>query len=202
VLLDALPVEDVNIGARHGRGAEELFRESCLADAGFARDEDELTLALAGPAKTLMELLQLSLPPDERRTGLDAAGRGGPRLDISAGRRPFPLAAEIADLGHEPKATPMDSLDESWRSRSVSQSPAQLADRFRERVIGNGGVGPDLAVEGLLGDEETGSVEEIAEHIPRLGPQRNLTFSPPQPVAGDIHAKSVEDELATRRQRC
>ena len=42
---------DVTIRANLGRGAEELFRERRLADAGLARDEDELTLSLVGPTE-------------------------------------------------------------------------------------------------------------------------------------------------------
>ena len=95
VLLDALALQDMEVGTPHRRGAEELFQERCLADAGLARDEDELTLTLAGPPKTLVEAAQLGLPSDEPDTGLDGAGRGRERLGIGVDRgpasRPRPL---------------------------------------------------------------------------------------------------------------
>ena len=62
----------------HRRGAEELFQERCLADTGLARDEDELTLTLAGSADTRGGGAA-RLPSDEPDTGLEGAGRGRER---------------------------------------------------------------------------------------------------------------------------
>ena len=76
VLLDALPVQDVQIRADSGDGADELLRECGLADAGLARDEDELALPLAGSAVALVEALQFRLAPDEQGPALDPVERG------------------------------------------------------------------------------------------------------------------------------
>ena len=170
MLLDALAVQDVEVGTPHRRGAEELFQERGLADAGLARDEDELTLTLAGHPKTLVEAAQLGVPSDEPDTGLDGAGR-------RAGARASRLS-DLSHLPHEPKAAPVDGLDEPWRSARVSQRPAQLDDPLGERVVRDGDVGPDLLAQGLLGDEEAGPLDEAVENIPGLGSEGDLALPP------------------------
>ena len=164
VLLDALAVQDMEVGTPHRRGAEELFQERGLADAGLARDEDELTLTLAGHPETLVEAAQLGVPSDEPDTGLDRAGGGGR------------LVPDLSHLPHEPKAAPVDRLDEPWRSARVSQRPAQLDDPLGERVIRDGDVGPDFLAQGLLGDEDAGPPDEAEENIPGLGSEGDLAL--------------------------
>jgi hypothetical protein len=80
-------------------------------------------------------------------------------------------------------------------ARGFPQSLAQLGDHLREGVVGHGGVGPDRAVEDVLGDKKAGPHEEIAEHVPRLGPERNLLLAPPPPAATDVHVKGVKGKL-------
>jgi hypothetical protein len=178
MLLDALPAEHTDVWPAQRRGTEELFREARLADAGLARDEHGLSSTLARQAESFMEPVQLPPTSDERETDLAAASRRQ-RLGIDADGGPLRLIPDTLDRSDEPKTAPVDGLDEPWCSRVVSQGPAQLAYRFREGVIRDCGFAPDFLVKGLLGDEETGPLDEIAEHIPRLGPQRDLTFSPP-----------------------
>jgi len=123
VLLDALAVQDMEVGTPHRRGAEELFQERRLADAGLARDEDELPLALVGPLKTFVEAAQLGFSADEADTGLHGADHGRERLRIRVDRVLRRLVPDRANVRHETEATPMDRLDEAWRPARVSQRP-------------------------------------------------------------------------------
>ncbi len=182
----------MKVGILRRRGAEELFQERGLADARLARDEHELTLTPAGPLGTLVEAPQLGLPSDEPDTGLDGAGRGREHMGIGIDRVPRRLAPDLSNLPHEPKAAPVDGLDEPRRTPRVPQGSPQVANRLVERVVRHGRVWPEGVMERLLGDEEARLRHEIVERVPSLGPQGDLALRPLQPVAGEIHAKVAE----------
>jgi hypothetical protein len=194
VLLDALPAEDPDVGATQSGGSEEFFRERCLADPCLTRDEDDLSRPPVGDFQASAEPAQLRPPSDKCGTGLLEGGvvrqrRGQPL----AGQAPR-FAFEPPDLGHQAKAAPVDGLDDPRRSRAVVECPAEFADRLGERVVGDDDIGPNRAVEGLLGNEQAGPLDQIVEHVPRFGTKQDFTVSPPQPVASHIQVKGVERE--------
>ena len=85
-----------------------------------------------------------------------------------------------------------------------SQRVGQLGDHLGERVLGHHRVGLELAVKVLLGDEKTGPPDEIAEDIPRFGPERDRMLAPPQPVAGGVQPVGIERDrpAGSRARRC
>ena len=201
VLLDALPAEHPHIGTMQRGGSEELLRERRLADARLTRDEDDLSRPTAGESQTPVKPPEFRLPSHEggsRLVGGDVVRQrrgGGPTA------RPPRVALEPADLGHEAEAPPVDGLDDPRRARVVIQGLAKLADRFGERVVGDDDVGPDLAVEGVLGDEQTGPLDQIAEHVPGFGAEGDFAIFPPQAVAGQVQLKGVEHEPSGSGER-
>jgi len=180
-------------------GAEKFVDKRGLADAGFACDEDQLAHTLARPAEMLVELVQLRLTSDEastlrtgRRCPTVDPRRQGRGLVTEIGTRCWRL---LTDVGDEAKSPPVGGFDEVRLARIVAENPAQLSDRLRQRVFHDCGVLPDLAVEVRFGHQDTGALNQVAEHVPRLGSQRNCSTLMPKPLTGDIHAKWAEDEL-------
>src|SRR5262249_36607998 len=62
-------------------------------------------------------------------------------------------------------------------------------------------VGPDRVVQRLFGYQKVRPFDEIAQHVPGLGPERDLDTSPPQTVAGEVDAKAGEGNLPTTSER-
>src|SRR5262245_30644988 len=106
-------MQDADTGVTQGRRTEEFLHEPGLADARFARDEDELPGPLGGEPETLVEPCQLRLAADEHRSDHVAGRSGGRRRGIGAGRTPG-LVPEVADLGNEPKAARVNRFDDPW----------------------------------------------------------------------------------------
>ena len=75
VVLDEAPREDADLpGARE---ALELVHEAALADAGLAREDDELALARDGGVQPALQLGHLLLAPDEGRGRSPGAAASG-----------------------------------------------------------------------------------------------------------------------------
>src|SRR5262249_32159991 len=101
-------MKDRDVGIAQGGGMEELLHERRLADTGLPRDEDQLTSSLGCEPETLVEPDQFRLAADERGSGVAAAGNRWRLRDVGARAGRARDTRETADLGNEPKATPVD----------------------------------------------------------------------------------------------
>ena len=65
----------------------------------------------------------------------------------------------------------MNGLDDARGSRIVPESPPQLAERLRERVVRHHDVAPDGRMQLFLRDQRAGPLGQIAQQSPGLGSQ-------------------------------
>ena len=194
VLLDALSLQDVDVGARPRERAEEFFAECGLADARLTGDEGKLPFAPLGLPETLMELMELGRAAHET---MDGSAVCRPRCRCRRDRAKRRLGSDLTHLCHEAKAAAVDRLDEARHAPRVSERSPELGDRLRQGVVGHRRLGPDVAVKSFLRDEEPGAFDEVAQDVPGLRPEGDLSLSASEAVAGHIHVELAEHELTT-----
>ena len=146
---------------------EELVEERRFSRAGFARDQDDLTLAAACARRRLVQGRLLGVAPDEDRRG-------------------------DAGLDREPVAAARDGGEEAIRLGTERR--ADLADRHAQHARADRRPGPDGALQLRVRHEPVRMLGEVQQHGRRLRPQRALAAAMAKPTGASIELEVAEGD--------
>ena len=150
-----------------------------FANAGFARDEDDLALALARlrPGRLQGGQSRLALHEGQRRTPrVGRPGHGGrARPDPSGGQggRLGRWRLQHGHRGHKAIAIPMRGGNKLGGPHPIPEGLAQVGNADFQDHIAHGGLRPDGIQERCLRDELPGMLHEILQDGKRFGFQRD-----------------------------
>ena len=81
----------------------------------------------------------------------------------------------------------------------VIESPSDLEQTLRKRVVGNGRIRPDGIDEFSLADDAPVMLHQIRKNIEGLWPQRHFYVPAPEAAPVEVEAEVIEAVLARRR---
>jgi hypothetical protein len=94
----------------------------------------------------------------------------------------------LLDFRHEPKATPVECVDDPLGLPRIAHRLARRPDAGVQRGLADELLGHQLLQQLLLGDEALTMRDEVGQYIEDLGPELDQGPGPPQLIAVDVEA--------------
>ena len=175
--------------------------ETRLSNAGFTRDEHDLTL-------TVDCLRQRRVERGDRILALHDVGRqGGPwwcrggGLESRSSRRQVsePCSAwiclDVHHVANETVTAPGHRFDESWRRRRIIEREPNLPNRHLYHSVADVHPWPDGAEQLFFCHESATALQQTAQHAKGLRCERPQLGGTPETLVQQIHSKGRKDNL-------
>ncbi|HQR38650.1 MAG TPA: hypothetical protein PLF26_09630 [Blastocatellia bacterium] len=179
ILFQTLTPSDPNAEVGNDAACERVDKRG-LANAGLARDEDDLALSTEHPIEPAVHACERAVAPDH-------SGREVRRTQWRD-RRTF-----VCVLTDEAIAASMLGLDEPRSLWIVVERFAELANSHLQDGVADKSLGPDRVEKLFFCHELAPALDQMVEQRECLGPERDCMRASPQALARDVKPEGTEN---------